>query len=104
MASREVVWTKTAAKQRRSILKYWVEKTGSSDFSLTLLYESAERLDQLLTHPYSGQKADYPDTRVLSLGHFSIFYKIIKNKIIVTAFWDNRQDPKKLIKELRKKD
>jgi len=40
MASREVIWTKTAASQRRSILEYWVEKTGTSDFSLKLLYES----------------------------------------------------------------
>ena len=47
MASREVVWTKTAEKQRRFILNYWVEKTGSSDFSLTLLYESEERIEQL---------------------------------------------------------
>src|SRR6056297_699886 len=101
MASREVIWTKTAAKQRRIILEYWVEKTGSSDFSLKLLYESEDRIEQLISYPHSGQKADYPDTRVISLGHYSIFYKNVKNNIVITAFWDNRQDPKKLIKELR---
>lgn len=101
MASREVIWTKTAAKQRRLILEYWVEKTGNSDFSLMLLYEAKDRVEQLISHPMSGQKTDYPDTRALSLGHYSIFYKIHKNNIVITAFWDNRQDPKKLIKELQ---
>jgi len=85
------------------ILEYWVEKTGVSDFSLKLLYESEDRIKQLLTHPLSGQKTDYPDTRVLSLGHFSIFYKTVERKIVITAFWDNRQDPKKLIKALQSK-
>ena len=35
------------------------------------------------------------------MGHFSTFYKVTEDKLIVTAFWDNRQDPKKLIKIIR---
>ena len=34
--------------------------------------------------------------------HFSIYYKISDEHIIVTAFWDNRQDPKKLMDMLTK--
>jgi hypothetical protein len=49
------------------------------------------------------RKSEYPDTRVASLGHFSIFYKIKKDSIVITAFWDNRQDPKKLLEFLRNK-
>jgi hypothetical protein len=44
--------------------------------------------------------SEHPNTRVASLGNFSIFFKIGKNTILITAFWDNRQDPKKLVKEL----
>jgi hypothetical protein len=36
------------------------------------------------------------------MGHFSIFYKLTNDKLIVTAFWDNRQDPKDLIELLHK--
>jgi hypothetical protein len=47
--------------------------------------------------------ADFPNTRVASMGHFSIFYKVIDEAILITAFWDNRQDPKKLLELLRAK-
>jgi hypothetical protein len=31
------------------------------------------------------------------MGHFSILYKLTEDRLIITSFWDNRQDPKKLI-------
>jgi len=34
------------------------------------------------------------------MDHYSIFYQVTNEKIIITAFWDNRQDPKKLYKLL----
>lgn len=45
--------------------------------------------------------SEYPDTRVASMGHFSILYKIDQDLIVITAFWDNRQDPGKLLEELQ---
>ena len=47
---------------------------------------------------------DYPETRESAMGHFSIFYKVTDKLLIVTAFWDNRQDPKKLLKMLTDKN
>jgi hypothetical protein len=32
------------------------------------------------------------------MGHFSLYYKITPELIIVMAFWDNRQEPKTLLK------
>ena len=37
------------------------------------------------------------------MGNFSIYYKVNKMEIIITAFWDNRQNPKKLLEILEKK-
>ena len=36
--------------------------------------------------------------RVIVLSYFSIFYRILEeqNEIEIVAFWDNRNDPKKL--------
>ncbi|MEX2596389.1 MAG: hypothetical protein WEC59_05600 [Salibacteraceae bacterium] len=42
------------------------------------------------------------NTRVAAMNHYSIFYKVTDKEIIVTAFWDNRQDPKRLIEILNK--
>jgi plasmid stabilization system protein ParE len=103
MVDREIVWTKTAALQRRLIFEYWIDRTGSTEYSQKLLYESKERTEQLKLHPLSGKKAAYPDTRVVSLGHYSIFYKLLNDNIVITAFWDNRQNPEKLLKALQSK-
>lgn len=48
------------------------------------------------------READFPDTRVVSMGHFSIFYKFNSKVVIVTAFWDNRQAAKKLLDVLER--
>jgi hypothetical protein len=34
------------------------------------------------------------------MGHFSVYYKIASDQIIVMAFWDNRQDPGALFKSV----
>jgi hypothetical protein len=41
---------------------------------------------------------------VASLGNFSIFYKVSEEDITITAFWDNRQDPEKLLNILKKEN
>lgn len=102
MAKREIVWTQTAAKQRRSILKYWVKHNKSSSFSLKLLKLSNEKADVIAADPMLFQKADFPNTRVATMGYFSIYYQFTSTQIIITAFWDNRQDPKRLFRLLNK--
>ena len=100
MAKRQIVWTLTAANQRRHILEYWIEHNQSTAYSEKLIEIFRERAQQLIENPKLGKKADFPKTRVISLGHFSIFYKVTKDRIIITSLWDNRQDPKKLLKLL----
>jgi plasmid stabilization system protein ParE len=62
-----------------------------------------ERISLLLNNPELGKKTDFYNTRALSLAHYSILYQNIGSKIVITAFWDNRQDPEKLLKLLIKK-
>jgi hypothetical protein len=38
------------------------------------------------------------------MGHFSIFYKVTEKHLIITAFWDNRQDPKKLLELIEEEE
>lgn len=63
----------------------------------------AERTRQIAETPFIYKKADFKDNRVASLGNFSIFYKVNDNEILITAFWDNRQDPKKILQILKDK-
>ncbi len=59
------------------------------------------RINLILMNPLIFKQANYPDTREAAMGHFSIYYKITETKLIITAFWDNRQDPKKLLESIK---
>jgi plasmid stabilization system protein ParE len=102
MANRVVIWTKTAIKQRRGILKYWTTRNKSSTYAIKLIRLINKLINRILKHPESFKLTEFPDTGKSALGHFSIFYKITDKELIITAFCDNRQDPKKLL-ELTKK-
>ena len=102
MAKRNVVWTETAAKQRREILKYWTKKNASNRYAEKLIKLTAKHIEIILKQPESSKSTEYPDTRVSAMGHFSIYYKLTSEQVIITAFWDNRQDPKKILDIIRK--
>lgn len=101
MAKRNIVWTRTADLQLVGVLEYWVKRNKSSNYSKKLLRIVTERTLQISETPFIYKSTDFKDVRVASLGYFSIYYKVTDKQIIVTAFWDNRQDPKKLLNILQ---
>ena len=103
MAKRNVIWTRTADIQFVGILEYWVKRNKTNTYSKKLVKSVSERTKQIAEKPLIYKSADFDDTRVASLGNFSIYYKVFDEKIIITAFWDNRQDPKKLLQILESK-
>ena len=101
MAERKVIWTETAARQRRYILEYWLNRNKLSTYSVKLLRLSNEKANRIASDPMIYKTSEFPDTRVAAMGHFSLFYKTTDEAVIITAFWDNRQDPKKLLELLK---
>jgi hypothetical protein len=98
---RSIFWTITALKQRNIVLDYWTERNHSELYSRKLITLINKRINLLKTNPFLGKNTDYPNTRVLSLGHYSIIYRETEQGIIITGFWDNRQNPSKLLEYLR---
>jgi plasmid stabilization system protein ParE len=101
VAKRKVVWTETAAKQRREILRYWTIRNGTTTYAEKLIKLTLSRIKVILNHPEGFPETIYPETRISAMGHFSILYKIAEEQLIITAFWDNRQDPKKLLETIK---
>lgn len=97
MAESIVVWTATAAMQRRDILKYWTQKTHSSDYAKKLIKLINKRIKIILQYPSSWRLCAYPGCRISAMGHYSIVYKITEQGIIITSFWDNRQRPEERV-------
>ncbi|UPT71170.1 MAG: type II toxin-antitoxin system RelE/ParE family toxin [Flavobacterium sp. JAD_PAG50586_2] len=102
MAQLTINWTETAIRQRNYILEYWIERNQSTTYAKKLNEKIKERTNLLKQNPDLGKKTDFNSTRVLSLGHYNILYQKSDTKIIITGFWDNRQEPEKLLKFLKK--
>jgi plasmid stabilization system protein ParE len=100
MAELSIFWTNTALKQRNYTFEYWNDRNKSTTYSKKLNLSIKERTDILKTNPELGKKTDFNNTRIISLGHYSILYRKVDLKIIITGFWDNRQNPNKLLKFL----
>ena len=102
MAVKTVIWTITAVRQRRRILHYWTKRNKSITYSEKLIYEISQRVQLLIKSPEIYISTNIIDVRASTLGDYTIFYKITDKELIIVAFWDNRQNPKKLFNLLKK--
>lgn len=100
MVKKKIVWTETAAKQRREILRYWTERNKSTTYAEKLIEINAKHLKVISKKPEAFKESEINEVRESAMGHFSLYYKITSDQIIVMAFWDNRQDPNKLLKAI----
>jgi len=100
----KLVWTSTALRERNYIFEFWNKHNQNLDYSRKLNKRIKGRLEHLKSHPLMGTQTTFKNTRTISLGHYSLFYQIIETKIIITAFWDNRQNPQTLLKFLINKE
>lgn len=101
MAQLSVFWTETAIRQRNYIFEYWIERNKSNTYAKKLNQKIKERTDLLKQNPDLGKKTEFKNTRAVSLGHYSILYQKYHLKILITGFWDNRQEPEKLLNHLK---
>lgn len=101
MAHLKLFWTITAKKQRDHVFEYWNSRNGNTHFSKKLNKKIRERTSLLKSYPFLGNETGKWENRSASLGHYSIIYKVVAEKILITAFWDNRQQSEKLYKILK---
>jgi hypothetical protein len=98
---RKLQWTSTALKQRNHVFEYWNSRNKSDFYSKKLNLKIKERTTLLKLYPELGIETTFTKTRVLYLSYYSILYQFTDQQIIITGFWDNRQEPSKLLHFLR---
>lgn len=101
MAKRIVVWTETAVRQRREVLKYWTIRNGSDTYAKKLIKITGDKVKTIANYPELGVETNMDGVRMSAMGHFSLYYRFTDTSIIVMAFWDNRQDPGLLLKLIK---
>ncbi|HBH05110.1 MAG TPA: plasmid stabilization protein [Flavobacteriales bacterium] len=102
MAGRAIIWTHLARQQRRAVLSYWAKRNKSNFYSKKLLKTISQRTLQIAENPMLFRSANRSGVRAASLGNYTLFYKYNDLELVVLLFWDNRQDPEKLVKLLNK--
>ena len=102
MAQRVVKWSRIADQQYVSILEYWVHRNKSAAYSKKLIRIVSNKTKAIAENPNQFKISGYKDLRVAILGDYSIYFRALTNEIIILAFWDNRQDPKKLLEIISK--
>jgi len=85
-------------------LEYGVNRNKFSSYSKKLIKPVSERTLEIAESPLTYNAATFKDTRVASLGNYSILYKIRGKQIIITDFWDNRKNPQKVLEILKLKE
>ena len=101
MAQLTLVWTKTALKQRNCTFTYWNKRNKSIEYSKRLRKVINERTKLILSFPNMGREVGISNHLKIPLEHYSLFYRKVEDKIVITAFWDNNQNPEKLLKILK---
>jgi plasmid stabilization system protein ParE len=98
--AKRIIWTNTAKKARRDILEYWINHNGSNTYSKNLSKLFRIKVALLQSGHYQGKPTDFKAVRVSLVRHFSIFYKVGEEQIVIVGIWDNRRNPDDLHKNL----
>ena len=95
MAKKEIIWSKRAYSELKSILEFYNKRNGNTNYSLKLVNEIEDILNTLSQQEYLGRLTSNKKTRVVVMKVYLIFYEINGNIIEILSFWDNRQDDSK---------
>ena len=98
--AKRIIWTSTAKQARHDILKYWIDHNKSKTYSKKLSLLFREKISLISSQNYIGKPTDFKGVRATLISHFTIFYKINSDEIIIVGIWDNRRNPEDLLKNL----
>lgn len=93
MAVKEIIWSELAQAELQNTLAFYLEITGSSNYSLKLLSEVEDLLNTLRQNELLGRLTKNKFTRTIPMKYYSIFYDLNGERIEIVSFWDNRQNP-----------
>jgi plasmid stabilization system protein ParE len=98
---RTVYWSDTAKAQLKHIFDYWAARNKSTTYSIKIRNQVFELTSAISKNPFAFRKASNYPIHIAPMGHFSLYYQITNQAIHIVSFWDNRQDPKKLLPILK---
>ena len=91
--AKRIIWTERALRDRFEIFRFWVENNKSNTYSIKLDSQFENSAVTLSKFPMAGKKTNRGNVRLFIIKHYSVFYKINGEDLIIQSVWDNRQNP-----------
>lgn len=93
-----IKWSNRAVKEISEILRYWVKRNGSPEYSEKIEAETDKAINVISKNMVIGEKVkNRNNVRRFTVMHdYSIYYTVMKENVYILSFWDNRQDPERL--------
>jgi plasmid stabilization system protein ParE len=92
-----IIWSPNASNTYYKILEY-LEQNWTMKEIKTFIERTEQVIDHIaqnpLHYPYSKESDTY---KSVFISQVSLFYRLKNNEIELLIFWDNRQDPAKLL-------
>lgn len=100
--AKQVIWSKLAQQDRKSILEYWTRHNKSNLYSKRLNQIFENTADLISKHPRIGKKTQIQDVRIKIVKSYFITYMETETRIEILTLWDSRQDPTQFARILKK--
>lgn len=91
--AKQVIWSKLAQQNRRSILDYWISYTKSYAYSKRLNQMFENTADLISKHPKIGKITEIQEVRIKIVKDYYFTYRETETRIEILTIWDSRQDP-----------
>jgi toxin YoeB len=100
--AKQVIWSKLAHQDRKSILEYWIRHNISDLYSNRLNQIFENTVDLISKHPKIGKKTEVQDIRIKIIKNYFLTYRETPTTIEILTIWDSRQDPINFVRILQK--
>ena len=101
--AKEIIWTKRAKEDKKSILNYWLKRNKSKEYPIKLNILLKEAVKWISENPKVRRETDYEGTYVKIIRDYQILYEEDPSRIYILTIWDTRQNPDKLKERLEKR-
>lgn len=103
----KIVLTDIARARLKDIYLYYKQE-ASLKAAKSIKDSIIREIYKLKKHPESGNEEAYLSHlnrgyRKLIIGNYKAIYRIIENTIVIDTIFDSRQEPKEMLKEIKKK-
>jgi toxin YoeB len=93
MAKRKIEWSGEAKKDLFDILNFYIERNGSTKYSIKLNNRFNKSLQLIAKYPNIGTETDFKSVRAFVTTDYQIIYEVFDQLILVIMLWDCRRNP-----------